>query len=136
MCLATTSARAISTVVSTVTPRYPDTVLDMPNFATDSAALGELPDAPFKDTIARTAYEEAGIGPEDVDPGALLGDEEPPPLVRDDMIQCVRTRYPVSWMASVLARDQVTEAMVIVSSVACCWGDMLFQVSLLISSSR
>jgi acetyl-CoA acetyltransferase len=53
--------------VSTVTPRYPDTVLDMPNFATDSAAVCAAPDAPFKDSIARRAYEEAGIGPEDVD---------------------------------------------------------------------
>jgi acetyl-CoA acetyltransferase len=53
--------------VSTVTPRHPDTVLDMPNFATDSAAVCESPDMPFKDTIARRAYEEAGIGPEDLD---------------------------------------------------------------------
>ena len=53
--------------VSTVTPRYPDTVLDMPNFSTDSAAACPAPDAPFKDSIARRAYEEAGVGPEDVD---------------------------------------------------------------------
>jgi acetyl-CoA acetyltransferase len=42
-------------------------VLDMPNFATDSAAACAAPDAPFKDSIARRAYEEAGVGPEDVD---------------------------------------------------------------------
>jgi acetyl-CoA acetyltransferase len=53
--------------VSTVTPRYPDTVLDMPAFSTDSAAVVGVPDAPFKDTITRRAYEEAGIGPEDLD---------------------------------------------------------------------
>jgi acetyl-CoA acetyltransferase len=53
--------------VSTVTPRYPDTVLDMPAFSTDSAAVCAPPDAPFKDTITRRAYEEAGIGPEDLD---------------------------------------------------------------------
>ena len=53
--------------VSTVTPRYPDTVLDMPNFSTDSAAVCAAPDAPFKDSIAKRAYEEAGVGPEDVD---------------------------------------------------------------------
>jgi acetyl-CoA acetyltransferase len=52
--------------VSTVSPRYPDSVLDMPAFSTDSAAVVARPDAPFKDTIARRAYEEAGIGPEDV----------------------------------------------------------------------
>ena len=49
-----------------MTPRYPDSVLDMPAFSTDSAAVVARPDAPFKDTIARLAYEEAGIGPEDV----------------------------------------------------------------------
>ena len=51
--------------VSTVTPRYPQAVIDMPHFSTDSSAV--VPAAPdFKDTIARAAYEEAGIGPEDV----------------------------------------------------------------------
>lgn len=51
--------------ISTVTPRYPQTVIDMPHFSTDSSAV--VPAAPdFKDTIARAAYEEAGIGPEDV----------------------------------------------------------------------
>ena len=52
--------------VSTVTPRYPQTVIDMPHFSTDSSAV--VPAAPdFKDTIAVAAYEEAGLGPEDVD---------------------------------------------------------------------
>ncbi|MFG2575195.1 lipid-transfer protein [Streptomyces sp. NPDC048481] len=52
--------------VSTVTPRYPRTVLDLPDIATDSA--GEAaPDAePFRASIARAAYEEAGVGPEDL----------------------------------------------------------------------
>ena len=51
--------------ISTVTPRYPQTVIDMPHFSTDSSAVVHAaPD--FKDTIARAAYEEAGIGPEDV----------------------------------------------------------------------
>ena len=53
--------------VSTVTPRYPNTVIEMPNFATDSAAGARVPDMPFRDSIAHTAYEAAGIGPEDVD---------------------------------------------------------------------
>ncbi len=53
--------------VSTVTPRYPNTVIEMPNFATDSAAGARVPDTPFRDSIAHTAYEAAGIGPEDVD---------------------------------------------------------------------
>ena len=53
--------------ISTVTPSYPNPVIEMPNFATDSAAgLGDLPTHGFKDSIARRAYEEAGIGPEDL----------------------------------------------------------------------
>jgi acetyl-CoA acetyltransferase len=53
--------------VSTVTPRYPNTVIEMPNFATDSAAAVAVPDTPFKDSIAASAYAEAGIGPGDLD---------------------------------------------------------------------
>ncbi|MHB9755075.1 lipid-transfer protein [Streptomyces sp. BYX5S] len=52
--------------VSTVTPTYPNTVLDLPDIATDSAA-GVEPEGPaFRASIAHAAYEEAGIGPEDV----------------------------------------------------------------------
>lgn len=53
--------------VSTVTPRFPQTVIEMPNFATDSAATVAVPDTPFKDSIAKAAYEQAGLGPEDMD---------------------------------------------------------------------
>jgi acetyl-CoA acetyltransferase len=53
--------------VSTVTPTYPNTVIEMPNFATDSAAAVAPPELPFRDAIAAAAYEEAGIGPEDLD---------------------------------------------------------------------
>ncbi len=52
--------------VSTVTPRFPQTVVEMPNFATDSAASVRVPDVSFKDSIARLAYEQAGLGPEDM----------------------------------------------------------------------
>jgi acetyl-CoA acetyltransferase len=52
--------------VSIVTPAYPNTELDMPMFATESAATTKV-DTPFKDSIAKRAYEEAGIGPEDLD---------------------------------------------------------------------
>jgi acetyl-CoA acetyltransferase len=52
--------------VSTVTPRYPNTVIEMPNFSTDSAAAVAAPRTSFRDSIAAAAYEEAGIGPEDV----------------------------------------------------------------------
>jgi acetyl-CoA acetyltransferase len=54
--------------VSTVTPRFPQTVIEMPNFATDSAvAVTDVGGPGFKRSIALAAYEEAGIGPEDVD---------------------------------------------------------------------
>ncbi|WP_182525959.1 lipid-transfer protein [Nocardioides dongkuii] len=52
--------------VSTVTPTFPNTVLDMPNLSTDpSAEVGE-PARTFKESIAHAAYEEAGVSPEDV----------------------------------------------------------------------
>lgn len=53
--------------VSTVTPTYPKTVLDLPDFATDSAVAVEPPSVGFRASIAAAAYEEAGIGPEDLD---------------------------------------------------------------------
>ena len=53
--------------VSTVTPRYPNTLIEMPNFATDSVVGTQVPDTSFRDSIAQGAYEQAGIGPEDVD---------------------------------------------------------------------
>lgn len=53
--------------VSTVTPSYPNPVIEMPNFATDSAAgIGGMPVRGFKESIASAAYEEAGVGPDDL----------------------------------------------------------------------
>lgn len=52
--------------VSTVTPTYPRTVLDLPDIGTDSAVAVEPSPESFLASIARTAYEEAGIGPEDL----------------------------------------------------------------------
>jgi acetyl-CoA acetyltransferase len=53
--------------ISTVTPTYPQTVLELPGFATDAAAGLIPPDLPFRDSIAAAAYEEAGLGPDDLD---------------------------------------------------------------------
>src|SRR5450755_740273 len=53
--------------VSTVTPPFPQTVLDMPGITTDSAAGSDSVGATFKQSVAMAAYEEAGIGPEDID---------------------------------------------------------------------
>ncbi|WP_308290125.1 lipid-transfer protein [Streptomyces kronopolitis] len=52
--------------VATATPHYPRTVLDLPDIATDSAAGVAETGTGFRASIARTAYEEAGIGPEDL----------------------------------------------------------------------
>ncbi|HET9728341.1 MAG TPA: lipid-transfer protein [Acidimicrobiia bacterium] len=54
--------------ISTVTPSYPQTTIELPNFATDSAAgAGDQPAHGFKESIATRAYEEAGLGPDDLD---------------------------------------------------------------------
>jgi acetyl-CoA acetyltransferase len=53
--------------VSTVSPTFPNTVIDMPDFSTDSAAGIAAPDRSFKDSISWAAYQEAGIDPSDVD---------------------------------------------------------------------
>ena len=59
--------------VATVTPSFPNTVIEMPNFSTDSAAATSATRsspgpaaAGFRPSIATAAYAEAGIGPEDV----------------------------------------------------------------------
>ena len=49
-----------------MTPRFPNTVIEMPNFATDSAAALAPPELTFRDSIAAAAYEEAGIGPDEL----------------------------------------------------------------------
>jgi acetyl-CoA acetyltransferase len=53
--------------ISTVTPTFPNTVIEMPNFATDSAAGLPVADRSFKQAIGDAAYAQAGLGPDDVD---------------------------------------------------------------------
>jgi acetyl-CoA acetyltransferase len=52
--------------VSTVSPRFPNTIVDLPDIATDSAASVAPPALGFRPSIAAAAYEEAGVGPEDL----------------------------------------------------------------------
>jgi acetyl-CoA acetyltransferase len=52
--------------ISTVTPTFPNTVIEMPNFSTDSSsALAPAP-LTFRDSITAAAYEEADLGPDDM----------------------------------------------------------------------
>jgi acetyl-CoA acetyltransferase len=53
--------------ISTVTPTFPNAVIEMPNFATDSWAALAPPALSFRDSIAAAAYDEAGLGPDDLD---------------------------------------------------------------------
>ncbi|MFI0779853.1 lipid-transfer protein [Streptomyces sp. NPDC021212] len=52
--------------VSSVSPAHPQAALDLPDIATDSAVVSGPAAGPFRPSIARAAYEEAGIGPEDL----------------------------------------------------------------------
>jgi acetyl-CoA acetyltransferase len=53
--------------VSTVTPRFPSAIVELPDFATDSAYSVPVPDNTFRGWVAAAAYQEAGIGPEELD---------------------------------------------------------------------
>jgi acetyl-CoA acetyltransferase len=50
--------------ISTVSPRYASGEVEMPDIATDSAAVAEAHS--FRASLAKKAYEEAGISPKDV----------------------------------------------------------------------
>ncbi|MEU8775621.1 lipid-transfer protein [Streptomyces sp. NPDC048606] len=52
--------------VSTVTPTYPRTVLDLPDIATDCSVASRGAAGSFRASIAAAAYEEAGVGPGDL----------------------------------------------------------------------
>ena len=52
--------------VSTVTPTFASAVVEMPDIATDSAAAAGVEAHRFRAALPAKAYEQAGIGPEDV----------------------------------------------------------------------
>ena len=53
--------------ISTVTPTFASGVVEMPDIATDSAAAAGIEAHSYRSSLPVKAYEEAGIGPEDVD---------------------------------------------------------------------
>ncbi len=53
--------------ISTVTPTFASGVVEMPDIATDSAAAPGVEAHSFRSLLPLKAYEEAGIGPQDVD---------------------------------------------------------------------
>ncbi len=52
--------------ISTVTPRFASESLEMPDLANDSAAAAAVEAYRFRAALPQKAYEEAGLGPEDV----------------------------------------------------------------------
>ena len=52
--------------VTTVTPTFASAVVEMPDIATDSAAAAGVEAHSFRAALPKKAYEQAGIGPEDV----------------------------------------------------------------------
>jgi len=52
--------------ISTVTPTFASEVVEMPDIATDSAAAAGVEAHAFRASLPVKAYEEAGIGPEDI----------------------------------------------------------------------
>jgi len=53
--------------ISTVSPVYPDAIINVPRISTDSTLSAGTPEMRYHEMVARKAYEEAGIGPEDLD---------------------------------------------------------------------
>ncbi|MGC0420501.1 lipid-transfer protein [Embleya sp. AB8] len=52
--------------VSTVTPTFPSALIELPDIATDSSAAVAPNELSFRASLAHAAYQEAGIGPEDL----------------------------------------------------------------------
>ncbi|GAB3658537.1 lipid-transfer protein [Actinocorallia lasiicapitis] len=53
--------------LSTMTPVFPKTVLDLPDFATDSAMTVDPAERTFRASLAHDAYTQAGVSPSDID---------------------------------------------------------------------
>jgi acetyl-CoA acetyltransferase len=133
--------------VSTVTPTFPNTVIEMPNFSTDSAAAAGLPDAVnegaagsaagFRPSIATAAYAEAGIGPEDLSLAevydlssaleldwyediGLCGEGEAEKLLRDG-VTTLGGRVPVNPSGGLSCFGEAIPAQAIAQVCECVW---------------
>jgi acetyl-CoA acetyltransferase len=123
--------------VSTVTPSFPNTVIEMPNFSTDSAAAVASGGAGFRPSIARAAYEEAGIGPDDVDLAevydlssaleldwyediGLCGEGEAEKLLRDGATS-LGGRVPVNPSGGLSSFGEAIPAQAIAQVCECVW---------------
>ncbi len=125
--------------VSTVTPTFPNTVIEMPNFATDSAVATTTTGGPegFRPSIATAAYAEAGIGPEDVDLAevydlssaleldwyediGLCGEGEAEKLLRDG-VTTLGGRVPVNPSGGLSCFGEAIPAQAIAQVCECVW---------------
>jgi len=126
--------------VSTVTPTFPNTVIEMPNFSTDSAvALGAAggDGGAFRPSITAAAYAEAGIGPEDLDLAevydlsaaleldwyediGLCGEGEGEKLLRDG-VTALGGRVPVNPSGGLSCFGEAIPAQAIAQVCECVW---------------
>jgi acetyl-CoA acetyltransferase len=128
--------------ISTVTPSFPNTVIEMPNFATDSAVAVTGAAATggaegFRPAIAAAAYAEAGIGPEDVDLAevydlssaleldwyediGLCGEGEAEKLLRDGAT-ALGGRVPVNPSGGLSSFGEAIPAQAIAQVCECVW---------------
>jgi acetyl-CoA acetyltransferase len=128
--------------VSTVTPSFPNTVIEMPNFATDSAAAmsapsGDIAAGGFRPSIASVAYAEAGIGPEEVNLAevydlssaleldwyediGLCGEGEAEKLLRDG-VTSLGGRVPVNPSGGLSCFGEAIPAQAIAQVCECVW---------------
>ncbi|MGP8059354.1 MAG: lipid-transfer protein, partial [Acidimicrobiales bacterium] len=123
--------------VATVTPRFPNTVIELPNFSTDSAVAGAGDVAGFRPSIAHAAYADAGIGPEDVDLAevydlssaleldwyediGLCGEGEAEKLLRDGET-AIGGRVPVNPSGGLSCFGEAIPAQAIAQVCECVW---------------
>ena len=123
--------------VSTVTPTFPNPVIEMPNFSTDSAAAEGAAAVGFRPSIAAAAYAEAGIGPEDLSLAevydlssaleldwyediGLCGEGEAEKLLRDG-VTALGGRVPVNPSGGLSCFGEAIPAQAIAQVCECVW---------------